>query len=76
MDFGTNLSALSILKLENIPSQHGATGRSRLDFFLCNANLLDVIDRICYENTITDFDHKRVTLTSDCNRAPKSPKID
>ena len=59
-----------------IPSQRGATGRSRLDFFLCNANLLDVIDRIYYENTITDFDHKRVTLTFDCNRAPKAPKVD
>ena len=59
-----------------IPSQQGATGRSRLDFFLCNANLLDVIDRIYYENTITDFDHKRVTLTFEYNKAPKAPKID
>ena len=59
-----------------IPRQQGVTGRSRLDFFLCYANLLDVIDRIWYENTITEFDHKRVTLTFNCNRAPKTPKID
>ena len=37
--------------------------RSCLNFFLCNENILDVIDRVFYENTITDFDHKRVTLT-------------
>ena len=59
-----------------IPSQQGATGHSRLDFFLCNANLLDVIDRIYFENTITEFDHKCVNLTFDCNRTPKTPKID
>jgi exonuclease III len=48
--------------------------KSRLDFFLVSPNILDVINKVTYEDRIgSDFDHKEVTL--EIGKKTKGAKI-
>jgi hypothetical protein len=48
--------------------------KSRLDFFLVTPNILDVINKVTYEDRIgSDFDHKEVTL--EIGKKTKGAKI-
>jgi exonuclease III len=47
----------------NVRDNNMPVGKSRLDFFLISAELLDSVDKVKYEERLgSDFDHREVTL--------------
>ena len=58
------------------PYDRTKTNRSRLDHILTSPNLIDHIESISYEVTITKFDHKSILCKFSNLKPPTEPKLD
>jgi hypothetical protein len=57
------MSYIPFRSRDNARANDTSVGKSRLDFFLISAELLDSVDRVKYEDRLgSDFDHREVTL--------------
>ena len=58
------------------PFDTSKTNRSRIDHIVTSPNLVELIDCISYEVTITKLDHKSILCKFSTNRPPNPPKLD